>query len=338
MLRGADFITRRVFVGGLGASALSTPLFAQTQTGASVKHGRGARVPPGLKHRIAEQNKHAARVKDALATDPDFAKAMNAAKPRSTADSETPPSKFDWRDHNGVTPVKDQGICGSCWVFAAIAAFESAYLIANEQAVSVSEQQGLDCAYQEMDCVLGGWHEAILLYLTTLGMVAEKDYPYRDIRTHCTSNLGERPYYALNWDYISDKLIPTDAEIKKEIWTYGPVISAVLTTDDWDDAGAIIPGEKNPKLDTDHEVLIVGWDDTVDNGVWIIKNSWGKDWGDGGFSRLPYGCNNIGFGASWVTVAPPNSVSPSLAKTLRAINTNNSLLPLFPSVSKEIRK
>jgi cathepsin L len=75
-----------------------------------------------------------------------------------------------------------------------------------------------------------------------------------------------------------------------------------------------------------HEVLIVGWDDGIgEHGVWIIKNSWGTGWGDGGYMLLPYGCNNIGFGASWVATYPKSGVSPSLAETLQIQNLDSRI-------------
>jgi C1A family cysteine protease len=73
----------------------------------------------------------------------------------------------------------------------------------------------------------------------------------------------------------------------------------------------------NKNRQIDHVVVIVGWDDSQGPGVWIIKNSWGPYWGDGGYMKLPYGCNNIGFGASWVTAYPTSGLSESVVEALQ---------------------
>lgn len=131
-----------------------------------------------------------------------------------------------------------------------MAAFESAYLIANNQAavdgdgyptISVSEQEALDCSTPADDCVAGGWHEDALMYLRTHGLVSGgkwDNYPYREIKTVCTEDLGDRPFYALNLGYVTEPTpanvwaMPADVELKSVIFNKGPVASAVAT-DNW---------------------------------------------------------------------------------------------------------
>ena len=81
-----------------------------------------------------------------------------------------------------------------------------------------------------------------------------------------------------------------------------------------------------------HEVIIIGWDDKLASGVWLIKNSWGVYWGDDGFMKLPYGCNNVGFAASWVTASPTAKLSDSLQDKLSALAKNNTLLEFYPEL------
>jgi hypothetical protein len=79
----------------------------------------------------------------------------------------------------------------------------------------------------------------------------------------------------------------------------------------------------------------VGWDDSLgDHGVWIIKNSWGTNWGDEGYIKLPYGTNNIGFAASWVLAKPTSGPSVSLMKNLTILNKKNELLKFYPQLSQ----
>jgi cathepsin L len=282
-----------------------------------------------LKNRIPAQNSSAAVLNKTIQADKDLMNSLIVANPNIFASHPSLPSQFDWRDRNRVTPVKDQRICGSCWVFAAIAAYESAYLIANNMdavkndtiAIDVSEQEALDCAFVENDCVLGGWHEVVFFYLTYQGLVGEQKYPYFGVKSFCSSNLS-RVYFALNWGYIVDEpnpkpfLLPSDLALKQAIYRYGPVAASVVTAD-WNDYTKVLAdGSPNPRWpidfpngvfegrptssfkqsDIDHEVAIVGWDDSA--GVWLIKNSWGTSWGDDGYIKLKYQRNYIGFGAA----------------------------------------
>jgi hypothetical protein len=132
--------------------------------------------------------------------------------------------------------------------------------------------------------------------------------------------------------------IPSDVELKQAIKSRGPVVCGIATkgwdayrkfdwnckpNPDWesDFPGGIYTGRPSSTLKWDsitHEVVIVGWND--EEGVWLIKNSWGNCWGDGGFMKLKYQTDLVGFAASWVLVAPPKSVSPNLDRHLRSID------------------
>lgn len=359
-------VTRRTFISALTAAAAvpssvaQVPVRLTTAVRQPVIHSRGARVPADLANRIRAQNTVAAARSQMLFTDERLAKALTAANPQISAIQPAIPKQFDWRTKNRVTPVKNQGfLCGSCWVFAAIAAYESAYLIANNEdavqngtlAVNVSEQEALDCTFPENDCVAGGWHEVVFVYLQFEGEVSGDTYQYRGAKGFCTSNLA-RSYYLLNWGYVIDttanaSLIPSDLALKQAIYRYGPVACSVVTKG-WDNycklyddgtpnprwstdfPNGIFPGQPTTSLkqtDIDHEVVIVGWDDTPP-GVWLIKNSWGTNWGDGGYMKLKYQSNYIGFGSSWLIVSPEDAVSAALATRLNSIS--NLLSKFYP--------
>jgi C1A family cysteine protease len=364
-------LTRRAFICGLtSVAALPSAAIAQasagpTAAGQMVIRSRGARVPAGLANRVREQNRLAAAFNKTLQANQELTRALTDANPRLFTPLGSLPAQFDWRNSNRVSPVKDQGICGSCWVFAAIAAYESGYLIANNidavqngvVAVNVSEQEALDCSFIENDCVLGGWHEVVFLYLVLEGEVSGVTYPYHEAKGYCTSNIP-RSYYLLNWGYVTDasganaSLIPSDVALKQAIYRYGPVASSVMTKG-WDNysklnangnpnprwsvdfPNAIFRGEPTTSLkqsDIDHEVAIIGWDDRL--GVWLIKNSWGKGWGEDGYMKLKYQSNYIGFGASWVTVAPNTIVSAALSIRSTLKNRNIFLKKVYPNLDK----
>jgi hypothetical protein len=173
----------------------------------------------------------------------------------------------------------------------------------------------------ETNCVVGGWHEVVFAYLLTEGAIGaysptgvpvytyDPNNPQRG--TFCNSNFGARAYYARDWGYVlSDAIIPPVSVLKHAIINRGPIVCGVSADDHWDgyNGGVVdaVPSTLN-SADINHEVLIVGWDDTLQGrgfanpGAWIVKNSWGEDWGNKGYIIIPYGGDNIGFGASWVS-------------------------------------
>jgi C1A family cysteine protease len=305
--------TRRSFMGGLAAITCPSVLLGPITTNAVaqspsrvIRHARGARPPQGLERRIAEM----------------FKATSLTISPQATL-----PPKFDWNETGFVTPVRNQGSCGSCWLFAAIAAYESAYMIAGKKAdpyLELSEQQILDCSFAETNCVVGGWHEVVFAYLLTEGAIGAYDangvpvYLYDSNNpqrgTFCNSNFGTRQYYARDWGYVlADAIIPPAGVLKQAIKTTGPVVCGVTAGNDWDDykGGVVKAAPFNAASfnarDINHEVLLVGWDDTVrapgfpNPGVWLVKNSWGESWGEAGYVKVPYGGDNIGYGASWIS-------------------------------------
>jgi hypothetical protein len=364
MIGMSAFTSRRAALrslASLASAVVVSPYFCTNALAeaAPLRHGRGVRLPLGLRDRVKAQNVTAQAIKAEMYTDVPLMKALTTAYPLLASTPASLPAKFDWRP-NKVSQVKDQFSCGSCWAFAAIGAYESGYLIANNKNAplepGVSEQEALDCTFVESDCVVGGWHEVVLLYLRENGEVDDNRYRYTGAKGFCTSNLGQRPFYLANWGYVRDDgmpddvMIPSDAAIKQAIYQSGPVVTAVLSTGwdayykrdeygspnpNWstqfpDSTFRGIPSSTLSPDNVDHEVVIVGWDDGL--GVWIVKNSWGTNWGDEGFMLLSYGSNNIGFATSWLTVAPTGSLSVELSTKLRSIQNNSAIRRFYPQL------
>jgi C1A family cysteine protease len=346
----AALLTRRAFVSGLALSTFPAVVAAQTSGYQPTRYARGAKIPPRFQSHIQAQNRASRATEKVLQADPEYMKTLviNSQLPQA---QKSLPARFDWRDAGKVTPVRKQGGCGSCWVFAATAAYEAAYLIATNQTskqleLHVSEQQGLDCSFSETDCAFGGWHEVVFVYLQYLGEVASDKYTYNSDapqKGKCVSDFASRPYYLANWAYVSnDPTLASDTAIKQAIQTYGPLAASVAATGDWDFyekanpnwnkdyPNAVFSGTptKNLQLSNiNHEILIVGWDDN--RGVWLVKNSWGPQWGDEGYINLRYGSNYIGFGASWVRALPPDT-NKALVAQLKVTNQKSELLKHYP--------
>jgi C1A family cysteine protease len=201
-------------------------------------------------------------------------------------------AQFNWADHNGVTPVRDQGPCGSCWAFATHGAYEGSFAILNKMLIDSAEQDTLDCS--GAGSCSGGWWAYD--YLINTGSAKENDYPYVAAQGTCKSGVN-RTFKAVAWGYVdSSREIPTVDALKQALCEYGPLGVAVAVTPAFQAYTSGVFNE-NSKADINHGVTLVGWDDAKQ--AWRIKNSWGTVWGESGYMWISYGSNSIGYGASW---------------------------------------
>jgi C1A family cysteine protease len=218
------------------------------------------------------------------------------------------PSAFDWRDYNGCTPIRNQGGCGSCWAFATVGPLECNIKIREGTDVNLSEQWLLSCNRVGWDCGGGWWAHGYHMNGTDAcggtGAVLESDFPYVGYSAPCNCPYPHH-YLIDSWAYIGSEHSVAGVEpIKQAILKYGPVgVSIHVNSPFQAYRGGIFnacdPGEIN------HAVVIVGWDDSQgENGVWIMRNSWGTWWGENGYMRIPYGCNQIGYSACYVNYRP----------------------------------
>ena len=195
------------------------------------------------------------------------------------------PVEFDWREHNGVTSVKYQGSCGSCWAFSAIGAIESKILIDEEKNVDLSEQHMISCT--DAGTCGGGWPDEVLKYARDIGIPNEKCYPYAGRTNPCDT--------CDNWESIAWKIedcvyvSPTTDSFKYAIQEYGPISVVVTVPEDWYyyRSGIYEPTYEGKLGWANHGVVVVGWNDTEE--CWYVKNSWGENWGEEGYARVKYG-------------------------------------------------
>jgi cathepsin L len=259
-------------------------------------------APPGLAEIASAQNKSA---KEFLKSS-EYALSQEIKK-RSGCFRTS--AAFDWRQHDGETPVKNQKNCGSCWDFASAAVFEANYRINTSQTIDVSEQQILDCN-GKWTC-RGGWWPFDYIKAND-GLTSEAFYPYTATKGACQS---KRPLYKLDtFGFVhNDGSTPQVDEMKDALCEHGPLVVTVKATDAFQAYAGGVFNEHDPSCNAthtdgsciNHAVTIVGWDEN--KKAWLIKNSWGDQWGMSGYMYIAYDSNNIGYMAAWAETKLPST-------------------------------
>ena len=211
--------------------------------------------------------------------------AASPCSPYSFQNSKVPDS-VDWRTKNAVTPVKDQGQCGSCWSFSATGAMEGAWAIATNELLSLSEEQLVECSRSNgnLGCK-GGLMDNAFQYAMDNGMCSEDSYPYTSSAGSaglCKSSCESQ----VTIDACSD-VEPSDQLALKEAVAFGPVSIAIEADQRiFQSYSSGVITSETCGTDLDHGVLIVGYG--TENGVdyWLVKNSWSSDWGDQGYVKI----------------------------------------------------
>jgi len=203
------------------------------------------------------------------------------------------PEEIDWRQKGAVTPVKDQGQCGSCWSFSTTGALEGQHFRKSGKLVSLSEQNLIDCSrkYGNEGCNGGLMDNAFQYIKDNRGIDTEKTYPYEAEDDKCRYNAVNKG--ADDRGYVD---IPQGDEekMKEAIATVGPVSVAIDASHEsfqFYSTGVYIENKCSPE-DLDHGVLAVGYGTEDGKDYWLVKNSWGTTWGDGGYIKMARNRNN----------------------------------------------
>jgi cathepsin L len=191
------------------------------------------------------------------------------------------PLSLDWRNFGVVGPIQNQKNCGSCWAFASISCIESAYAIRRKINLNLSEQQLVDCSrrWGNNGCN-GGWMLNAYRYILSNPICKEDDYPYvaRDQSCKkCKGVLRVRPGGSFSGEdnylnAVNIQPIAIALFVSPEFQSYQSGIF------DW-------PCDKT----ANHAVVVVGYHSNPD--YWIIRNSWGENWGENGYMRIVRGKN-----------------------------------------------
>lgn len=212
-------------------------------------------------------------------------KVQPLAAPYSEADGASwwNPDSIDWRTKNVVTPVKNQGGCGSCWAFSATETLESAYAIASGNLIELAPQTYVNCVKNPKSCGGTGGCEGATMELAfdlsaQTGIASESDLPYRGRDQTCTSYKAAVKITG----YVKNPVNDADA-LETAVATKGPQ-SVTVAAEPWQMyGGGVFNGcTGSSGSDLDHGVQAVGY--TKD--YWIVRNSWGAGWGEQGYIRI----------------------------------------------------
>jgi C1A family cysteine protease len=223
----------------------------------------------------------------------------------------TLPSSFNWCDHNGCTPIKNQGNCGSCWAFATVGPLESLIKINDGITADLSEQYLVSCNADGWGCDGGLWAHDYHQWKkvngeTEAGAVLENHFPYESQDVTCNPP-HLKAYRIDSWQYVCPDCTPTTAQLKQAIYEHGPLSVSVCVNDAFQNySGGVFSGPSCTTLN--HGVVLVGWDDGDD--CWIMRNSWSTGWGEAGYMRIKYGVSGIGHDAAYVAYGDAPNPDP----------------------------
>jgi PKD repeat protein len=203
-----------------------------------------------------------------------------------------PPAALDWRDNNGnwVTSVKDQGPCGSCWAFGAVGHLESVLKILSGDPgypVDLSEQYLVSCCTENWGCS-GGDSENTYNFLESDGIPLESCFPYVAEEPPCSNacSYAERTAFLIEqYGWITYGNLNME-DLKNAILLQPLFVTFLVYEDFLDYVEGVYRHTYGDEPLAGHAVMLVGWDD--DEQCWIVKNSWGHDWGENGYFRIAY--------------------------------------------------
>merc|ERR1712223_214178 len=201
------------------------------------------------------------------------------------------PETVDWRDKGYVTPVKNQKQCGSCWAFSATGSMEGAHFKKTGKLVSLSEQNLVGCVTKDFGCNGGLPGDAFQYVIKNNGIDTETSYPY-------TARDGQCHYSSATEGATFSEAVAVESKnedtLKKAVATVGPVSVGI-------DAShfsfqlykrGVYYCRFCSQTRLDHGVLVVGYGNEDGHDYWMVKNSWGSNYGENGYIKMSRNRNN----------------------------------------------
>jgi len=225
-------------------------------------------------------------------------KGNNVLTPTVTA----APDTFDWRNQKVVSAVKDQGQCGSCWAFSVVENIESVWMLAHNMTAAtmpaLAPQQLVDCDDEDGGCN-GGNQDTAYDYLEGSGLEKESDYPYRALDGTCEYKKSNVYATIKSWEWAT--YLRDETTLQQNLLSVGP-LSVCVDASNWQDYSSGVMGEWDccTLCQLDHCVQLVGYN-KQSSPYWIVRNSWGTDWGMSGYIWVDLGHNTCGIAESAAT-------------------------------------
>ncbi|XP_037424421.1 vignain-like isoform X1 [Triticum dicoccoides] len=254
-------------------------------------------------------------------------------------DANNLPSAVDWRQKGAVTGIKDQGQCGSCWAFSTIVAVEGINKIRTGKLVSLSEQELMDCDNVNNQGCDGGLMDYAFQFIHKNGITTESNYPYQGEQGSCDQakvsdnnprlpavsresclkilkiacQMLQEKAHAVTIDGYEDVPANDESALQKAVASQPVSVAIDASGNDFQFySEGVFTGECS--TDLDHGVAAVGYGTTRDGTkYWIVKNSWGEDWGEKGYIRMQRGVSQaegqcgIAMQASYPTKSAPHA-------------------------------
>jgi len=206
------------------------------------------------------------------------------------------PTSFNWNTKGAVTPIKNQGQCGSCWAFSTTGSTEGCHFLSTNNLVSLSEQNLMDCSYSQGDqsCEGGLMTDAMTYIISNGGIDTEASYPYQAAdESTCNYTVANRGATLTSYVNVNSG-DENDLQVKVSMGPTSVAMDAAQSSFQFYSSGVYADsGCSSTALD--HGVLAIGWgiDTTTNQDYWIVKNSWGTSWGMQGFFWLARNDNNM---------------------------------------------